>query len=370
MTLKMVYFDDIPRDRARYKRRFEDSGLFEVNADFPPEKISCLTEIEKINPDIFLVDLELSRPDKEGHVLLYDGKMLTTQLRKYFPAVPLILFTRPEIFKVSFFLESESKKYFDEKIFKKDIKIGDTSKIEWLNNFVVDFKIIKKNIDKSFQEFLQATLKAPSIEFERLFSANPPLFKGEKILSSKRQALVPELAKWIHNVIIKYPGILYDSIHVATFLGISEKEFLSDEIKNLFKGAKYHGVFKPLEGCWWRSELHRVALDKMSDKEIDKSLNNGFPEACERIFGRPIEKAVCVYSGKAPADSVCFILNKPVVTEYSLMYYPDNRPAVMDEARVSYKAIKETNKVNEDFFDEVGKEIYNELISSKEKKNE
>lgn len=365
MTLKMVYFDDILRDRDRYKRRFEDSGLFDVIADFPPEKLSDLTEIEKINPDIFLVDLELSRPDKAGHVLLYDGKMLTTQLRKYFPAVPLILFTRPEIFEESFFIESESEKYFDEKIFKREIGINDISKIKWLNNLVIDFKKIKANVDKSFQEFLRATLKAPQIEFERLFTANPPLFKGEKILSSKRQALVPELVEWMRNVIIKYPGILYDSIHAATFLGISEKEFLSSEIKDLFKGAEYRGVFKPLEGRWWRSELHRIALDKMSDEEIDKSLNVGFPEACERIFKRKIEGAVCVYSGKALADSVCFILNKPVATEFSLMYYPDNRPAVMDEARISFKAIKETNKVNEDFFDEIGREIYTELRSIK-----
>ncbi len=27
-------------------------------------------------------------------------------------------------------------------------------------------------------------------------------------------------AKWIRNVLMKYPGILYDEIHAATFLGI------------------------------------------------------------------------------------------------------------------------------------------------------
>lgn len=43
--------------------------------------------------------------------------------------------------------------------------------------------------------------------------------------------------------------------------------------------------------------------------------------------------------------------------KYSIKYYPDNRPSVMDEARVSFKAIKTSDEVNFELFDSIGLEI-------------
>ena len=42
-----------------------------------------------------------------------------------------------------------------------------------------------------------------------------------------------DVSNWIQHTLIEYPGILYDSIHAATFLGISEKEFLSQIFENI-----------------------------------------------------------------------------------------------------------------------------------------
>ena len=47
--------------------------------------------------------------------------------------------------------------------------------------------------------------------------------------------------------------------------------------------------------------------------------------------------------------------------KYSLSYKPDSRPPVMDEARVSFEAIRTSNEVNDELFDPLGKELLPEI---------
>ena len=42
---------------------------------------------------------------------------------------------------------------------------------------------------------------------------------------------------------------------------------------------------------------------------------------------------------------------------YSLGYKPDLRPEVMDNARVSFEAIRTSNEVDDDLFDPIGQEM-------------
>jgi hypothetical protein len=60
------------------------------------------------------------------------------------------------------------------------------------------------------------------------------------------------------------------------------------------------------------------------------------------------------------------VLRKPVKREFSLPYHPDSRPAVMDEARVSYKAIRESNDVFEEFFDEQHRQLVRKIQDAAE----
>jgi hypothetical protein len=43
--------------------------------------------------------------------------------------------------------------------------------------------------------------------------------------------------------------------------------------------------------------------------------------------------------------------------KYSLPIKPGLRPSVMDEARVSFKAIRTSNEVNDDLFDSITQEM-------------
>jgi len=68
-----------------------------------------------------------------------------------------------------------------------------------------------------------------------------------------------------------------------------------------------------------------------------------------------------VWDGEPVADAVCYILKEPVKVRNSIRYYPDDRPPVMDEARVSFRAIRESNEFDENLVDEDGRSIVNKL---------
>jgi hypothetical protein len=84
---------------------------------------------------------------------------------------------------------------------------------------------------------------------------------------------------------------------------------------------------------------------------------------------RPVQPtlapAVCISSGEKPADWVCYILQKPVKREYSLPYHPDQRPAIMDEARVSFRAVKEDNRVALELIDRENQGLLDKLLKEK-----
>jgi hypothetical protein len=74
-----------------------------------------------------------------------------------------------------------------------------------------------------------------------------------------------------------YPGILYDTIHAATFLGISEKSF--KKIESFFNSAKYTGVFSEEKNFWWKCTLKEVADSIMEGDELKVPYSHGFHKA-------------------------------------------------------------------------------------------
>jgi hypothetical protein len=186
-------------------------------------------------------------------------------------------------------------------------------------------------------------IDADKIDYDFLGLSIPPN-------NHDKEWTVTSASDWLQNVLIKYPGILYDAVHSATFLGISKNAFLSSHIQNFFKAAKYIGFFAPYEGCWWKSKLQEAARSIMDESEKDLLTREGFSKAWDRINSTQIEKSKCTVSGESPADCVCYILKEPVMIKNSLSYRPDSRPSVMDEARVSFKAIRSSSAVVDELF--------------------
>ncbi len=360
MSIKTLYIDDDDRELRKYEMKFKiedrSKDKFKIIARRPPKSPEDYEEIKKGSPELILVDFNLTIPDADGKVIGISGVTLSTEMRQKFPEIPIVLFTRKSVFKIQDYSNiKQTLSIIDKIIYKNELFSPSTAFFDSLYELVIGFKKLRESKFKNWDDLLKL-LKAPENDYENIKLANPPISSGAKSVWS-----VSEAAKWINEILITYPGILYDAIHSATYLGISEEAFLTTEVQQFFSKAKYSGILAPPEGRWWKSKLLEIATSKMNKSESSFTIREGFPAAWKRINKNPIENSKCIYSGDSPAEWVCYILNKPVMIKYSLSYRPDSRPSVMDEARVSFEAIRTSNKVNDNLFDPLGREMLKQI---------
>lgn len=348
MKIKLVYIDDEDEDLKIYQRIFKDNekanNLFEINTLNSQKKIDDLVnEIKTENPELILVDYRLDKP-KNGVILGVSGAALSTALREVFSEIPIVLFTKIDFLGIEKF-NPKILSNSDETIYKSDIIKEDEKYFEILYKLAIGYKKLRISESKYWLDLLKL-IGAPENDLDYLKLAEPP-----SISESGWSAF--DVTFWIRKTLLKYPGILYDPIHSATFLGISVDDFLSNSVHEVFSAAKYSGIFAPEEGRWWKSRLQEIAESIMDESEIDLIIREGFPKAWEIKNDSKIERSKCVFCNKSPAEWVCYILNKPVMIECSLRYKPDTRPLVMNEARVSFEAIQTSNDVDDNNFDPI-----------------
>ncbi len=356
MKIKTIYIDDDDRELIKYERKFtrddRANGRFEIVTINAQRKIEDLIkEVEKKKPELILVDFDLAKP-KDDVLIGISGTALSTALREKFQEVPIVLFTRKHVFKIDKY-PPRVLTSLDEIVYKNDVFVDEPEHLNFLYDLAIGFKKLRGSRARSWDSLLKI-LNAPTNDNDNLSRSNPPDLSGDTWS-------VSEVSNWIRNILIKYPGLLYDPVHSATFLGISEEAFLSEPIQKKFARAKYSGIFAPPEGRWWKSKLLDLAVPKMNQKEGDLPIREGFPSVWERTNKTTIERSKCIFSGEFPAELVCYVLKKPVKIKYSLAYRVDIRPEVMDEERVSFKAIRTTDDFNEDLFDPLGKEMLPEI---------
>ena len=358
MKINVVYIDDAEQEIRKYKAKFETDerakGRFIIMPYSSPKSPEHYNRIRQAKPDLLLVDYDLSIPDENGRVSGISGVTLTTELRQMFPEVPIILFTRMSVFKAQEYTSiEETLSSIDEIVYKQDVFKRDSTKLEDLFQLAVGFRKLRSIKSGQWSDLLKL-MGAPQGDSDVLSLCDPPV-------APKQGWAATAMAAWVRNAVLRYPGVLFDAIHAATFLGISEKAFLSPPLQDMFKSAKYSGIFIPHEGRWWKSKLQTVAASIMRKMERELPLKVGFPAAWDRAKGASIERAKCIFSGESPAEWVCYILRQPVMIKYSLSYRPDRRPAVMDEARVSYKAIRTSNEFDERLLDPLGRDMISEI---------
>ena len=356
MKINTVYIDDEDSELRRYKRKFENDknakNQFEIITLNSQKEIGALlNEVKAENPELILVDYDLAKP-KDGLLIGVSGAALSTALREEFSVVPIVLFTKIDFLGIQK-LNPKVLSSLDETIYKSDVFKEDGENLDLLHKLAIGYKQLRNTESKSWDNLLRI-IGAHEIDYDVLKLSEPPTI-------SETGWSVFDVADWIRNTLIKYPGILYGPVNSATFLGISEDAFLSNPIQQLFSDAKYSTVFAPKEGRWWKSKLQEIAESIMEEHERDLVVRKGFPLAWERINDNQIERSKCVFCGESPPEWVCYVLKKPVMIECSLRYNPDSRPSIMDEARVSYEAIRTSNEVNDDKFDPIEYDMLQEI---------
>jgi hypothetical protein len=163
--------------------------------------------------------------------------------------------------------------------------------------------------------------------------------------------MVPQVSRWIREVVLRYPGIVYNELTAATRLGLSLESFQMLQVQKWFESACYTGIFGHDEPYWWRNRLLHRAQELLLEVSVSGPVSEYFIRAFQQKFGQELQPAICIYDHTSGANWVCHILKKPVKVQNSVPYYPDSRPEVMDQARVSFKAILETNEFDPNLVD-------------------
>jgi hypothetical protein len=362
--IQIVYVDDEIEDSLSGARRYQErlSRAEDVQCRLvPPPEWSNLDEFVESTPDLYLIDYQLSMVQPNGRKADYQGSTLAAEIRARLPDCPIVLVTRQLVLDQ---LESQTRRQitghmqtYDGLILKDrmDRDLEGTQRL--LVSIAEGFRQLAGMTDKTWQSLLGA-MGADRDEGELLQEAAPPLEKGVWI--------VTEAAGWIRDVVLSFPGILYDAVNAATRLGISEEAFLLEEVQGLMRPAEYQGIFAPFEGRWWKGRLFRVATALAADEGVHEPINRAFAKAFQTRYGTQLPPAECVWDHMPLADWVCYVLREPVKIRHSLRYYPDNRPSVMDEARVSFRAVRESSEFDEQLVDSEGSALLSEIEELRE----
>ena len=148
MSIKVAYIDDSTSDLQKYKAKFESDqrakGRFVIIPHNSPKTLEDYNRIGRANPDLLLVDYDLSMPDKDGQVIGISGVTLTTELRQKHSDIPIVLFTRKSVFKVQEYAGiKETLSSIDEIVYKQDVFKGGSSKLDDLFQLAVGFKKLR-----------------------------------------------------------------------------------------------------------------------------------------------------------------------------------------------------------------------------------
>jgi hypothetical protein len=351
---KVFYIDDDQSQLDEWSTFFGNQSSFSENFKLCPQLAQTLTpefkDLKCDEPDLILIDQDLTKP-LDGTVIPIKGVALSTALRERFQERPIVLFTNKSVFDMKTYSNiRQVLSSLDGQIFKMDVREDPERYFNFLIGLAKGYRNLRDCSEHSWKGLIRL-MDAPA-DTSDLEQTYPPSIRNWPIF---------EIANWIRNVIMRYPGILYDPLYSATFLGITEEEFMSESVRSQFSRAKYSGIFCPFDGLWWRSRLIQCASSIIEKDKRSHPIRKVFPEAWESKKETTLTRSKCIFSAESPADDVCCILRKPMMAKYSLAYRIDSRPVIMDESKVSYEAIRTSNDIDDELFDPIGKDMLPEI---------
>ena len=355
MTLKVVLIDDDDRDRKNVPDRIRDISNDEVEViALPPPPDLDLAELLSADADLFLVDYELDTRQGNGSVAPYLGMTFAARLREVWPAYPIVLLTRSDLPAwTSAQRTARAGSTFDDIVYKDTGLDADP--------LATHAKLV--SLARGYQRLRESSVRSLSALLGLMQTDDVGREKAEEALPPPGGWREFEAAHWIRSVLLRYPGVLYDTAHAATAVGISLDDFKQQQVLDLLRDAEYRGPFCEEGQHWWRHQLFDIAYRLSGTLDSELGLREGFRLAAANMLGFELAASKDIETGAAPADTVCYLLEVPVRIETSLPYQPDSRPPVMEIARISFKAVRESNDVEEVHVDPASRARIDEIRS-------
>ena len=353
MRLKIVLVDDDHHSRSYLADQIRQLGdsVLDVR-EMPPPRDLNLTRLLDEKADLYLVDYELDVEQPNGSRASYRGMTLAARLREVQPAYPIALLTRSSLPSWSQARRTAlAGRVFDEVLYKEE-NLRDDPDTTYLRlmSLARGYQTLRKCTNRSVDTLLEL-LRTDPVGKEIALEALPPDNGWQEF----------EAAHWIRSVLLNYPGVVYDDRHAATALGISLDSFRQEPVLEILQPAMYRGPFLEEGERWWRHRLFDIANRLCSSRDHAIGLREGFRLIASAELGLELEPSRDAETGITLADTVCYLLKVPVRIETSLPYQPDARPSVMEKARVSFKAIRESNDIESRFIDAASRTRLNEI---------
>ncbi len=296
--MKFVWIDDRKEKVEAYRAAIESGiekpamkariDLIEVKSDLLDALNQWRLKQGAVSPDLFIID----------HVfnvaLPFDlrGSSVAHLLRGTYARTPMVCvtanLTRPGSFDqgdLSEYMAVVPYNHLDDYI-------------ERLYAIAKDFRKIEVGAGR-VREHLVDSLKAPARDREDLLRVLPEEFQSQPHATTEHR-----IARWIYNVLWSRPGFLYNRLHVATLLGLTENGFR--KVEATFHRALYKGVFATLsEPRWWVSEVKRLLFSNAdADGPSDSQLAGRVLANIKRT-----DHSVCYVArtSEPPPDCVAFV---------------------------------------------------------------
>jgi CheY-like chemotaxis protein len=341
---RVLFVDDTSQDRDALVAALGKGRGLSVHALPPPTEPDASGIPGADAADAFLLDYQLSAHEAGRAVASYKGSTLAAALREKLPKIPILLVTRRKIFSSGRAAAARDvSSAFDDLYIKEDIYKDPKRFAKELLSLVDGYRRLGAVSGRDWAS-LRSILGAEPEEDDLLLAADPP----SEVVSGKAWR-ISEVARWIRKTLLAMPGVLYDPLHASVALGISESSFLRASVQKAVARARYSGPFSTTSYFWKRRLLLR-AHEILAESGMGASSLADFARAWRHKRRQNLQPAVCNTSGESPADCVCHVLRQPVLRRYSLAYNPEGRPRVMDDVRVSFKAIQTTNHYDERLF--------------------
>jgi CheY-like chemotaxis protein len=247
--MRFVWIDDKKEKVESYRAVIEaGSGCYKASVELLEVKKDLLDELDRWcadnrgqPPDLILIDQVFNATLPFG----LNGSSVAHLLRNEFPRVPMVcvtaMFNHPRSFD-----QEDISEYTALFLYQQ------------LENHIEDLYAVARDFPRlhvaagGVRGHVVACLKAPTRDREDLRRILPEEFQDGKHATTAHQ-----VARWIFNVFLRRPGFVYDRLHVATLLGLTEEGFA--KVERNFGRAMYRGVFATnRDPKWWSSAVRMV----------------------------------------------------------------------------------------------------------------
>ncbi len=117
------------------------------------------------------------------------------------------------------------------------------------------------------------------------------------------------LGYWLHNFILRFPGLILNETAAASYLDIDTEDFKKEEVLRCFDGARYEGPFSKGRRYWWRPMLDDLLIEQGDRDDILQA--NG-------LDANLIAHARSHVSGTSPAGYYDIFSDRPISKEDSI----------------------------------------------------